>query len=82
MNIQVININGDQLVLSPQVQPALDLLDRDGGIPEAGWKELEHKILNILARDGFDRKKLQPEISYFDTKEGKKIQGIKFNYAA
>jgi hypothetical protein len=82
MNIQVININGDQLVLSPQVQPALDVLGRNGAIPEAGWKELERKILIILAEDGFDITKLQPEISYFDTKQGKKIQGIKINYAA
>jgi hypothetical protein len=82
MNIQVINQQGDQLVLSPKVQPALDRLDREGGIPEADWKDLERKILNILAGDGFDKKKLQPEISYFDTKEGKKIQGIKINYAA
>lgn len=82
MNIQVINLNGDPLVLSPKVQPALDLLDGNGVFPEAGWKELEGKILNILAGDGFDRKKLQPEISFYDTKEGKKIQSIKINYAA
>ena len=82
MNIQVINLNGDQLVLSPQVQPALDKLTCDGAIPEAGWKELERQILNILEKDNFDRKKLQSEISYYDTKEGKKIQSIKINYAA
>jgi hypothetical protein len=82
MNIQVINSNGDPLVLSPKVQPALDLLDGNGVFPEAGWKELERKILNILANDGFVREKLQPEISYYDTQEGKKIQSIKINYAA
>jgi hypothetical protein len=71
---------GDKLALSPSTKTALDNLGQEGAIPESGWAELERQILDILEKDNFDRTKLQPEISYFDTKKGKKMQSIKINY--
>ena len=80
MNIQVININGDILKLSPQIRAALDSVGEEADKLDANWEAVYEKALRILQGDGFEITKLQPEVKYFDTKEGKKTQSIKIFY--
>jgi hypothetical protein len=80
MNIQVININGDSIALSPQVKTALDGVGEEADKLNANWEELSEKVFRILKGDGFDIARLQPEIKYYETKKGKKTQSIRIFY--
>jgi hypothetical protein len=80
MRIRVLNNNGDQLKLSPQINAALDSLGQEAAKSEANWEEATQKMIRVLERDNFDATKLQPEINYYDTKNGKQLFSIKINY--
>jgi hypothetical protein len=81
MSIRVFNLKGDQIKLSPEVKTALESAGLEAEtVEEAKWDELLAKIGRILKDAGFEVLKLQPEIDYVDTKKGKIIQEIKFNY--
>jgi hypothetical protein len=82
MRIRVLNNNGDQIKLSPQIHTALESLSRQADKTESNWKEITDKMLHVLEGDNFDITKLQPEISYIDTAKGKEVFSIKFNYTA
>jgi hypothetical protein len=80
MSIRVFDIQGDQLELAPPVKAALAALGLEADTSEANWEELTQKMGRVLETDGFEVMKFQPEISYYDTKKGKKILEIRFNY--
>jgi hypothetical protein len=82
MRIRVLNNNGDQLKLSPQINAALDSLGQEAAKSESNWEEATRKMISVLEGDNFDAAKLKPEINYYDTKHGKQIFSIKFNYSA
>jgi hypothetical protein len=82
MFISVINIRGDQIKLSPQINSALAALGLEADTPGADWDEVTHKMIRLLAADDFEITKLQPEVDYYDTKKGKKILEIKIHYSA
>jgi hypothetical protein len=81
MHIRVTNIHGDRILLPPQTKSALDSLGIEVAASEANWEETTQKMVRILGFDGFEVMKLQPEISYSNTKDGKKIEEIKFYYS-
>ena len=81
MMIRVKNIFGDSIELSPQTKTALANLGLEADKPDANWDETTGKMLRVLEADNYDVTKLQPEISFIDTKYGKKILEIVINYA-
>ncbi len=81
MMIRVKNVNGDSIELSPQTKSALDNLGLEADKPGADWQEVTKKMLQVLGGDDFDITKLKPEVSFIDTKKGKKILEIVIDYA-
>jgi len=79
--IRVLNNDGDQIELSPQTKSALENLGLEADKPNIDWDELTDKMMRVLQGDNFDVKKLKPEVSYMDTKEGKKITQINITYS-
>jgi hypothetical protein len=82
MMIRVLDSKGDQIALSPQINSALDSLGLDDAKPDTEWQEISDKIMRVLEGDGFEVYKLQPEITYQETKKGKKIRTITLRYLA
>ena len=80
MNIRVLNGQKEQLFISPQIKSALDSLGLEAEKSEANWDEAAYKMLQVLEGDDFDIHRLRSEISYYDTKKGKKILGIDIHY--
>jgi hypothetical protein len=80
MSIRVFNYYGDQLFVSPNIQSTLETITSKAGKSHETWDELTHEMLHVLEGDGFDIAKLQPQISYFETKKGKEIMHIDFFY--
>jgi len=80
MSIRVFNYLGDQLYVSPNTQASLEKVTREAGKSHETWDELTHQMLKTLETDGFEINKLQPQISYFETKKGKDILHIDFFY--
>ncbi len=81
MSIRVLNLQGDQIVISPQTKTALASLARDASKPDADWDEITHKMYHVLEGDGFEIDKLQAEVSYFDSKKGRQATNIDIYYA-
>lgn len=81
MMIRVKNANGDSIELSPNTKSALDSLGLEADKTGADWNETTKKMLRVLGDDNFDITKLTSEVSFIDTKEGKKILEIVINYA-
>jgi hypothetical protein len=77
MIIRIVNVGGNQIVLSPSTKFDLNGIGLEAEKINADWEALMTKILRALERDGFDLSKLQPEIKYYDTKNGRKILSIK-----
>jgi hypothetical protein len=81
MMIRVKNVNGDSIELSLQAKSALDNLGLEADKTGANWEGMTNKMLRVLEADNYDITKLQPEVSFIDTKDGKKILEIVINYA-
>jgi hypothetical protein len=82
MRIRVLNAGGDQLKVSPQINSALENLGRQADKSGTNWQEISNKMLRVLEGDNFDPSKLQLEINYCDTKNGKEVFSFIFNYSA
>jgi hypothetical protein len=80
MNIRVLNGQKEQIIISPRIKSALDSLGLEAEKSESNWDEAAYKMLQVLEGDNFDIHRLRSEISYYDTKKGKKILGIDINY--
>ena len=80
MRIRVINNNGDQLKLSPQIQSTLESLSRQTDNTETNWQEISDKMLRVLEGENYDITKLQAELSYIDTPKGKEVFSVNINY--
>jgi hypothetical protein len=79
MIIRVQNARGNLIKLSPQIASALDSLNTEAHKVNADWDDIVRKALGILEADGFNLAHLQPEVKYYDTKNGTKILTIKIN---
>lgn len=80
MYIRVLNHQGDQIALAPQIKSALDSLAIEAEKPGADWNEVSAKMLRVLEGDGFEIDKLEPEIKYYYTKKFKRIWSIMIRY--
>jgi hypothetical protein len=80
MNIRVFNAQKEQIAVSPRIKAALDSLGQETEKSGANWDEAAYKMRQVLQGDDFDIDRLQPVISYYDTKKGKKILSIDINY--
>jgi hypothetical protein len=82
MRIRVINNDGDQLKISPQIQAALESLSKQTDNSGNNWQEISDKMLRVLEGDNFDITKLQAELKYIDTEKGKEVFSVQINYTA
>ena len=80
MSVSVINNQGDHVKLTPATVSSLASLALEAEKPNANWDEINVKMLHLLEADGFEIMKLQPEISYYDSKEGRVITDIRISY--
>jgi len=80
MYIRVLNAQKEQIIISPRIKAALDSLGLEAEKSEANWDGAAYKMLQVLQGDDFDIHRLRSEISYYDTKKGKKILGIDISY--
>ena len=81
MMIRVKNANGDSIELSPKTKSALDNIGLEADKTGRDWNEVTHEMMRVLGDDNYDITKLTSEVSFMDTKEGKKVMEIVINYA-
>jgi len=80
MVIRILNYDGEGLEVSQQARAALTAIGNRAEGYNADWPQISNEIMQALAGDGFEVNALQPEIDYYENKNGKKILNIKVYY--
>jgi len=81
MNVRVLNPKGEQYELDSNVKNTLVSLAMEANHGESQWEKQMGKMIYVLENAGFSADKLQPEVLYYDTKNGKQIISLRFYYA-